>query len=343
MRALQEEIKKLGIDCAIFITYEKPNPNLFYLTGYVGAGALIVRLNDRPILHVPSRDLIQAKEIKGVEVVSGKKLVETFAEYKIGNKKIGIDFANISVLDFNSLKERLGCEFFDLSDLMNGYRMIKSEEEIEKIRKACKITDSILDKFVKNFKKFKTEEEAAAFLVYEARKLAEGVSFEPIVASGANAAVPHHIPSGKINKGFCVIDFGVKYEGYCSDVTRTIYFGKPSKGEEKIYYDLLENQEKAISFVRTGIVIGDLCDGAEKDLKQKLIHSLGHGLGIEVHELPYVSTNSKDILKEGMVITIEPGEYIEGKYGIRIEDDVLVTSNGQKVLSKFTKKLIIIK
>ncbi|MGV8131614.1 MAG: M24 family metallopeptidase [Candidatus Pacearchaeota archaeon] len=343
MKVLQAQIKQMGLDGALFVTNESLNSNLFYLTGYIGAGILIIRHNDCPILHVPSRDLTQAKQVKGVEVTSGKKLIEMLAEKKIKVKRMGIDFANISVFDFNELKEKLNCEFIDLTETMNSYRAVKSNEEIKKILAACKITDKILGKFIKNFKKFKTEKDASAFLVYESNKLAEGVSFEPIVASGKNAAVPHHVPSGNMNKGFCVIDFGVKYKGYCSDVTRTIYFGKPDKSEEKTYYDLLENQEKAISLVKPGVSISDLCNHAEKNLKQKLIHSLGHGLGIEVHEMPYVSINSKDILKEGMVITIEPGEYVEGKYGIRIEDDVLVTANGQKVLSKFTKKLIIIK
>ncbi len=343
MKFLQEQIKKKGLDGALFVTNESLNPNLFYLTGYIGAGILLIRPNDKPILHVPSRDLTQAKQVNGVEITSGKKLIEMLAEKKINIKKMGTDFTNISVFDFNELKEKLNCDFIDLTETMNSYRAIKSNVEIQKIQMACKLTDKILSKFVKNFKKFKTEKDASAFLVYESNKLAEGVSFEPIVASGKNAAIPHHVPSGNMNKGFCVIDFGVKYQGYCSDVTRTIYFGKPNKDEEKIYYDLLENQENAISLIKPGVPIADLCNNAEKNLKQKLIHSLGHGLGVEVHEMPYVSTNSKDILKEGMVITIEPGEYIEGKYGIRIEDDVLVTEDGQKVLSKFTKKLIIIK
>lgn len=343
MDAFQKDIKKLGLDCALFMTNEEPNPNLFYLTEYVGAGVLIIRPENKNLLLVPSRDLSQAKQIKNVEIVSGKKLTEVLSEYKISTNKIGIDFVNTSVSYFNSLKDKLNCEFVDLSDLMDSYRKIKSDDEVKKIQMACKITDKIFDKFVKNFKKFKTEEEAAAFLVYETRKLGCVESFEPIVASGKNAAVPHHTPFGKINKGFVVVDYGVKYKGYCSDMTRTFYFGKPSADEKKIYSDLLKNQEKAISLVKPGIAIRDLCTKSEIGLKQKLIHSLGHGLGIEVHEMPYVSTNSKDFLKEGMIITIEPGEYFEGKYGIRIEDDVLVTSKGCKVLSKFPKKLIIIK
>lgn len=338
-----KHLKEKGLDFALFLTNETINPNIFYLTGYTGAGYLVVLPDGKILLHVPSRDLNQAKQVRGVNISYDKKLSEVLVEYGIEIKNVGVDFANISALEINNLKEKLKCEFIDLTELMNGFRMIKSKDETAKIQKACEITDSILDKFVKNFSKFKTEEDAVAFFVYESRTRGCGVAFEPIVATGKNAAVPHHVPKGRINKGFCVVDFGVKFEGYCSDITRTFYVGNPTKEEEKIYYDLLENQEKAISLVSPGIVIGDLCNNAEKNLKQKLIHSMGHGLGIEVHEMPYVSHDSKILLKEGMVITIEPGEYVESKYGIRIEDDVLVTSNGQKVLSKFTKKLIIIK
>lgn len=343
MKDIQSELSKRGLDCAIFMTNEEPNPNLFYFTRYKGAGFLVIPANGRAVLHVPNRDLSEAKMVKGVLISCGKKLSESLSSLGISTKKVGIDFVNTSVTEFNTLKERFNCELFDLTDYLNDLRSIKSKDEINKIREACKITDNVIGKFVNNFSKFKTEEEAAAFLVYETRKLGCVESFEPIVASGSNAAVPHHTPSGKMNKGFCVVDFGIKYQGYCSDVTRTFYFGKPTSDEEKIYNDLLREQERAISLIKPGKVIGDLCVDAEKNLQQKLIHSLGHGLGIEVHEFPYVSTNSKTVLKEGMTITIEPGEYIEGKYGIRIEDDVLVTKKGFEVLSKFTKKLIIIK
>lgn len=343
MKLLQAELKRLGLDCAIFMTDEEPNPNLFYFIKYKGAGFLIIPASGKSILHVPSRDLSEAKQVKEVIVSTGKKLSESLNQFGISAKKIGIDFTNTSVLQSNLLKEKFNCELSNLDSFMNELRSVKNNEEISKIKMACSITDKIFNKFIKNFKKFKTEQEAAAFLVYETRKLGCVQSFEPIVASGKNAAIPHHSPNGKMNKGFCVIDYGIKYQGYCSDMTRTIYFGKPNSNEEKRYYDLLKEQEMAISLIKPGVVIGDLCIKAEKNLKQKLIHSLGHGMGIEVHEYPYVSTNSKTVLKEGMVITIEPGEYVEGKYGIRIEDDVLVTKKGYEVLSKFSKKLIIVK
>ena len=339
---IKNYLKEKNLDFMLFATYEDVNPNIFYFTGYVGAGFLIIFPSGEMMLHVPTRDLAQAKKVKNVTISSGKKLFEVLSERNLLSKNVGIDFANISVRDFNNLKEKLKCEFIDLTEFMEGIRMIKDKIEIDKIKVACKITDEILQKFVDNFKDFKTEEGASAFLVYETLKRGCGVAFEVIVATGENAAVPHHTPSGKINNGFCVVDFGVKFKGYCSDVTRTFYVGKPTEKEKKIYSDLLREQEKAVSLVRQGLVIGDFCVVAEKNLKQKLIHSLGHGMGIEVHEMPYISLDSKFTLKEGMVITIEPGEYIEDKYGIRIEDDVLVTSSGSELLSKFTKELICI-
>jgi len=342
VKLLQTEISRLGLDCAIFATYEKVNLNLFYLTGYVGAGFLVVFANGRLMLHVPSRDLSLAKKVKGVTVSSGKKLSEVLSSNGISVKKAGIDFANISVLDFNNLKEKLSCDFIDLTEFMEDMRMIKRSDEVDLIRKACSITDEIIDKFVKNFNNFKSEEEAVAFLVYSARKRGCGIAFEPIVATGANASVPHHVSSGKINNGFCVVDFGVTFKGYCSDVTRTFYVGKPSVSDKKIYHDLLGAQLKTISFVKSGALIKEVSVESEK-LTGEMIHSLGHGLGIEVHEKPFVSKDTKISFKEGMVVTIEPGVYVSGKYGIRIEDDVLVTSTGCEVLSKFWKELIIIK
>ena len=341
MKLLRKELVKNGLDCALFFTNENVNPNLFYFTGYVGAGTLIVPAKGKPILHVPLRDLSMAKKIKGVKLSHGKKLSEVLNSFKISSNKIGIDFTNISAYDFNDLKEKLSCEFFDISDFMNNLRAVKTKDEINKINMACSITDSIFRKFVSNFGNFKTESEAVAFLTYEVRKSGCGLAFEPIVASGKNASIPHHISNDKINGGFCVVDFGVKFEGYCSDVTRTFYVGKPSADEEKIYYDLLGAQEKSISFIKSGILIGDVLSKSEK-ITGAMIHALGHGLGIEVHEIPYLSKhNLTDALfREGMVITIEPGIYVENKYGIRIEDDVLVTKSGCDVLSKFTKKLI---
>ena len=343
MKRIQAELIRQGIDCAIFLNGEKPEPNSFYLTGYTGSGFLVVPAVGEPFLHAPSRDKALAEEVSGVDIADGnKKLSEIIREKNIVCKKIGIAFSNILVSDFNRLKESFNCSFFDLSSFMKELRVVKRKDEIDKIKTACKITDDILGKFVDNFKEFKTEEEAAAFLVYETRVRGCGLAFEPIVASGKNAAVPHHMPHGKIQKGFCIVDFGVKYNGYCSDVTRTFYVGKPSKNEIKIYNNMLKVQEDSTAKVLAGNEIASLHNNAKKILGDKFIHSLGHGLGIEVHEEPYISDSTKGFLRGGMVVTIEPGIYVPEKYGIRIEDDVLVTSGKPLVLSKFGKELIVL-
>lgn len=338
MKKLQDKLAMENIDFALVITDENVNPNLFYFTKYSGSGSLILFPNSKPILHVSSRDLNEAKLVDGVKLSYGKKLFEILNSFK--PRRIGIDFCNISVRDFNNLKNKVNCEFVDLTNFFNEIRGIKDNGEISNIKEACNITDIILENFVKNFRNFKTEQDAAAFLVYETYQNGCIPSFEPIVASGKNAAIPHHKSHGKMNNGFCVVDFGVKYKGYCSDVTRTFYVGNISNKKNKIYYDLLHAQEKAISLLKSGISISELCNSIDKTLKQKLIHAWGHGLGIEVHESPYILNSSNEILKENMVITIEPGEYVEGKYGIRIEDDILITKEGCEVLSKFTKDLI---
>jgi len=343
MKRIQEELLKKGLDCALFVNGEKIDANSFYLIGYTGSGVLIIPARGKPVLHAASRDKGMAEKVRGVILTDGnKKLSEVLKEKNVACSKIGICFDNLLVSDFSRLKYKLNCEFTDISNFMREVRECKNAGEIAKIEKACKITDEIIGKFVKNFGNFKTEEEAAAFLIYETRIRGCGLAFEPIVASGANAAVPHHIPSGKIHNGFCVVDFGVTYKGYCSDMTRTFYVGTPTTQEKKLYSDLLKVQEDSINKVKAGAEIAALHDDAAKILGDKFIHSLGHGLGIEVHESPYISSSTKGVLKEGMVITIEPGVYVPGKYGIRIEDDMLVTSGKPRVLNKFSKELICI-
>ena len=166
-----------------------------------------------------------------------------------------------------------------------------------------------------------------------------------IVASGSNASSPHHKPSNaKIKKGFCVIDFGVKYRGYCSDITRTVYAGRPSLKEKEIYNSLLKIQEEAINLAKNNKKCSELYDFVNESLgkyKKYFTHGLGHGVGVEIHEMPNLTLNSKDRIKDGMAFTIEPGIYISGKFGIRIEDTILF-KNRPIALTKTSKDLLII-
>jgi Xaa-Pro aminopeptidase len=178
------------------------------------------------------------------------------------------------------------------------------------------------------------------FLENETRKKGYELAFNPIVASGKNSSLPHYNAENiKLRKGFCVIDFGVKYKSYCSDITRTFYIGKPTKKEIEEYEKVLFVQEKCIKMIKQGTKAEKPYLFAKKELKN-MIHGLGHGVGVEIHESPNLLEGSKDILLKNMVFTIEPGNY--NKYGIRIEDTVLLKSKAE-ILTRIDKKLKIIK
>ena len=248
---------------------------------------------------------------------------------KIKMKAIGIDKSAFTLLAYKGFKKQFKkARIKDLALDCLKLRQIKTKEEIKTIKKAFDYANKIINKAIKNFKKFKTEAEAAAFLEYEAKKLGLEMSFPPIIASGKNASMPHHMPKNiKLQKGFCVIDFGIKYKGYCTDITRTIYIGKPSKKEKEIYNFLSKIQKDIINNIRLNdncCKAYENCIKALKNYSKYFTHGLGHGVGIEIHELPNLTLSSKDKIKENMVFTIEPGIYIPNKLGIRIEDTILM-------------------
>lgn len=172
------------------------------------------------------------------------------------------------------------------------------------------------------------------------------VSFPPIIACAANAAEPHHQTNlTKLTRGFCVIDLGLKIDGYCSDLSRTIFIGEPSSEEKEIYELVKTAQADSVNHVKSGIKASEIdlvCRQILGKWQKNFIHGLGHGVGTAVHEWPSISTTSQAILEANMIITIEPGVYISGEFGIRIEDDVLVTENGSEVLNRTSKELIIV-
>jgi Xaa-Pro aminopeptidase len=223
----------------------------------------------------------------------------------------------------------------------------KLPEETERIQEACTITDTIFASLLEDWSNFKTEQDAADHIIMETARHGIEPSFPPIVASGARASNPHHHPAKtRLTQGFCVIDMGVRYKGYCSDMTRTIFVGTPKKAEYALYQTLLSIQEACVKKVTVGAStknIDEFCrDSLGPILNDQFIHGLGHGVGTQVHEWPSISAYQDLALKEGMVVTIEPGVYLSGKYGIRIEDDVLVTKHGPIILNNTPKKLITI-
>ena len=224
---------------------------------------------------------------------------------------------------------------------------MSSKKEIEYITKSCTITSNILNKCIKNIKKFRNEKEVLEFLKKQTKKHNCKLAFKPIVAFGSNAAVIHHKPSNrKLKHGFLILDFGVKYKGYCSDITRTIYIGKPSKRERKFYNLVLKTQLLAIKKIKVGMKCSNIYNIASTSLgnyKKYFIHRLGHGVGKRIHQSPSLGPKNKRKIKDNTILTIEPGIYLKKKFGIRIEDTILLRKNKIKILSKVTKKLIVVK
>ncbi len=318
-------------------------------------GCLVVSKKKKPFLLVPQMEYERAKEASRCRVIEWKKglklfeaLEEVLAKQKISHATVGVDQSIFSISLYKSLRKHLRqIKVRDITKDCLQLRAQKTKEEIQLIRKSCRIADSILKECIKKFHTFKTEKEVEVFLHTQTIKRGCTLAFDPIIASGKGASMPHYEPQEvTIRKGFCVIDFGVNYKGYHSDITRTIYLGNPKEEERKVYSLLLQAQREVIRSIRTG----KLCSGSYKETQKILgeyaeyfTHGLGHGIGLQIHELPNISPNSKEKYQNNQVFTIEPGIYMPGKWGMRIEDDILIYNGKREVLTKVPRKLITIK
>ncbi len=237
--------------------------------------------------------------------------------------------------------------FVEAEELLIQLRMIKDDDEIANIKKACEITDNCFEMLKNYIKPGLTEKQIARKIHDYYMNNSEGESFETIVASGENSSKPHAVPTDRTieKQDIITIDMGCVVNGYCSDMTRTIFIGKPTEEQKSIYNLVLKNQKIALNQIRDGANIKSIVKGVESDFNingQTLIHSLGHGVGLEIHEAPIVGIKNDTCLKENMIITDEPGIYIAGNFGIRIEDTVLVTKKGAIALTESDKECIII-
>lgn len=237
--------------------------------------------------------------------------------------------------------------FIETEYIIEKQRMIKDEEEISNIKKACEITDNCFSYLISYIKPGMTEKQIANEIEEYYKQRADGLSFETIVASGENTSKPHAVPTNrKIQaKDIITIDMGCKVNGYCSDMTRTIFVGEVPREVKPVYDLVLKNQRQTLEQYKDGASTRLLAKMVESDFKlhgYDLVHSLGHGVGMEIHEAPYVSYNTDTLLRENMVVTNEPGIYIAGEFGVRIEDTVQITKFGCINLTKFEKNYIII-
>ena len=227
--------------------------------------------------------------------------------------------------------------FVETENIIEKQRMIKDEDEIENIKKACKITKECFE-YIKEFlKPENTEKQVARMIDDYFFKNAEGPAFETIVASGENSSKPHAVPSDrKFNEqDIITIDIGCKINGYCSDMTRTFFIGEPTEKQKMVYNLVQKNHKQTIEAIKEGANTKQLSKMVENDFKLNnfdLIHSLGHGLGLEIHETPFISSRAESTLRENMTVTVEPGIYIPGEFGVRIEDTILVEKGGCSIL-----------
>jgi Xaa-Pro aminopeptidase len=336
-------------------------PNVRYLCGFTGSAAALLVADRGSILFTDGRYRTQAKEeIKGANVsmvIARQSPVVAAAEWLAGQRRrstpawVGIEPESITA----GMRDRLASVLKGKArlrfapPLVERARMVKAAAEVLLIRRAVELGASLFRIARKKIRPGVCEVEVAAAMEYEARCAgAEGMSFPTILASGTRSAIVHGRASGaRIPRGFVVCDFGVILAGYCSDRTRTVHVGRPSAEARRLYEAVLEAQQAAISAVRPGAT-GDEVDGAarrvlrQRKLARYFTHSTGHGLGLEIHEAPRLAEGQSQRLEPGMVITIEPGAYIPGKWGVRIEDVVVVTPSGCEVLMPTDKELVII-
>ncbi|MBS1867780.1 MAG: aminopeptidase P family protein [Acidobacteria bacterium] len=341
---LRRELASRGLDAQL-VTHP---PDWYYLTGFTGeAGALVVGKKGCALI-TDGRFTTQAKdETRGVRIVQHKAgLYASVGEFlkQTGTRRVGFDAGQLTVAQWEGLRKGAGARTVlkPANGVVLGLRTRKDPQELAQMRRAAILASEVVEHAIRLLKPGVRELEVAAEIEYQMRRLgASGPAFETIVAFGERAALPHARPTAKrLRKNeLVVLDLGAILGHYCSDITRTIYVGTAPKPVKEWYKAVLEAQTAAIAAVRSGATCGEVDAAARTTLAgykldQYFVHSTGHGLGLEVHEDPRVARGQKTRLKPGTVITIEPGVYMPGVGGIRIEDDVAVHENRSEILTR---------
>jgi Xaa-Pro aminopeptidase len=333
-------------------------PNIRYLCGFTGsAGLLLVEQGESVFLTDVRYDTQAHEEVKGAKVVIAHKApLAALGDFLTKRRKrsrgttIGLESEHFTIAERKRLGQVVptGVRLKDAPSIVERFRMVKGPREMALIKDAVALGAKIFDRGLEVLRAGVKEVEVSAEMELAARRAgAEEMSFPTIIASGARSALPHGrasikpIPSG----AFVVCDFGVILSGYCSDQTRTVWVGSVPQDARRSYEAVREAQQVAIEAVRPGIAVGEVDAAARKVLKKAglgrhFTHSTGHGVGLEIHESPRVAAGQSEVLMPGMVITIEPGVYFPGKWGVRIEDMVAVTAGGCEILTPTSKELL---
>lgn len=350
LESIAAQLAEYGLD-AMLVTSE---PGEFYAIGFHGEGVALV--TGQGCYYFTDSRYIEAcrAQVTGCAIAMPegrgyKAEVQALVE-KLGLQTIGFEDQYLSVADYNAWTGAVGAKFVPAGGLLDGLRTYKDAEELDRMVKAQRISEQALEEILTFIKPGVTEKEIAARLEYDMLRFgAEKMSFDPIVASGPNGSMPHAIPSGKkVEKGeFITMDFGCKFGGYCSDMTRTVALGQPGEEMVKVYNTVLEAQLAGIAAARAGAVGADVHQVAAKVIAdagygEYFGHGLGHSLGIEIHEEPRFSPTWNKPIGAGAALSVEPGIYLPGRFGVRIEDVVVLTQEGCQVITKAPKELIIL-
>jgi Xaa-Pro aminopeptidase len=349
LQQFRRKVEREGLDG--FLVLHPFNRN--YLSGFSGSsGALILGPSKAEFLTDSRYTLQASKEVQGAEVLLQTRALladSVLRVKKLGIRKLGFESLHVSFAAYEYLKKSLpGVKLMPTKDLAESLRAVKDEAEKAMMRQAARITDKTFHHILEFIKPGVKESDLAVEMEHYMRlQGASGPSFETIVASGWRGALPHGIASDKkVAKGdLIVFDFGCLYQGYCSDMTRMVCVGRPSAEQKKVYAIVKRAQQAGLDRVKAGVQSGTV-DLASRSLiakagyGKKFGHSLGHGVGVEVHEEPRLGPKGVQALEENMAVTVEPGIYLEGKFGVRIEDLVFVTRQGHENLYRTTKELI---
>lgn len=357
MSRLKKLLEKLKIENleTLLVSNEK---NVSYISGFTGDSSILLvsekgkylitdfRYIEQAEVECPEFEIIKYDRSLGFREQLVNKLVQN-----IGVQRMCFEQDEVNFTGYEYMVEHIDVELIPTKEIVEDLRYIKDAEEIECTKKAAQIADQAFSKILDFIKPGLTEKEVATELEYYMKKAgADGIAFETILLSGVKTSLPHGKPSDKkIEEGdFITLDFGALYNGYRSDMTRTIVVGKINQEQEKIYNIVKEAQEKALNSIRAG-VMGSATDKIARDIignegyRDNFGHGLGHGVGLVIHEEPFMGPTCTRELKENCVVTVEPGIYIPNWGGVRIEDTVVVTKDGCEILTKSSKELIILK
>jgi Xaa-Pro aminopeptidase len=352
MQRVKQSLGNARLD-ALIVTHL---PNVRYLCGFTGSAAILAITERASLLFSDGRYSEQAREevrAAKIRILKGKSAVASALEWlnkESRLKRVGFEAAYLSVAERDTLAGSIGrgARLVKSPPVIDRMRMVKDATEIDLIRKACHLGVRLFSRLRQVVRAGASESGVAGELEFAARAAgADQMAFTTIIAGGARSALPHGRASAAQlpGSGFVVCDFGVILAGYCSDMTRTLHVGSPQAEARRAYEAVKDAQQAALDVVQPGKTVGEVDSAARKLLYNRSLgkyftHSTGHGLGLEIHEAPRVAAGQNEQLRPGMVITVEPGIYLPGKWGVRIEDTVVVTERGCEILTPCSKDLI---